>query len=225
MANTLVTAGAVNEYGSTQKEEKLRVVPLAMRDRHRTHSNKHPNTTSNLASWKTKKVVRAMLVVTAVAVGVLLLMTGPSKMMMNIRSRNVVDMVVASGATQVSKDAEDTPCLAPPYGEAFSGYSCKDKDGFCAGGGEAFGLHLAMDHFETCYVSNNDPPNDRCWSHSHTVTINCVYIPEFICETSYDRCDPVGYFDGEYGYDKFGVWHVSAPRSDGSCGNPCQEFM
>ena len=103
------------------------------------HSNKHPNTTSNPASWKTKKVVRAMLVVTAVAVGVLLLRAGPSKMMTMNKSRNIDGMVVDSCNASKCKDAEDdTPCLVPPYGEAFSGLSCKDSDGFCAGGGEAF---------------------------------------------------------------------------------------
>ena len=189
-----------------------------MSNRPRTH-RQHSNTTSNPASEGTKKVVRAMLVVTAIAVGVLLLMAGPSKMTMNIHSRNIDGMVVASGATQASKDAEDTPCLVPLYGEAFSGLSCKDSDGFCARGGESFGEHSAMDHFETCYVS----PNGYCWSRSHTAT-SCVYIGGYICFADYERCDPVGYFEGDDGYDKFGVWHVSAPRSDGSCGHPCREF-
>ena len=185
------------------------------------HSNKHPNTTGNPASWKTKKVVRAMLVVTAAAVGILLVLAGPSKMMTMNKSRNIDGMVVDSCNASKCKDAEDdTPCLVPPYGEAFSGLSCKDSDGFCAGGGEAFREHSAMDHYETCYVSQNG----YCWSRSHTAT-SCVYIGGYICFTDSERCDPVGYFDGDDGYDKFGVWHVSAPPSDGSCGNPCQEFM
>ena len=181
------------------------------------------------ATPRTKKptsstIVRALMVGTAVAVGVLLLMAGPSSKMMTTmnKSRNVDGMVVASGATQASTDAEDiTPCLVPPYGEAFNGLSCKNEDGFCAGGGESFGEHSAMDNYETCYVSYNSPPY-RCWSHSHRVK-KCDFSIG-VCFPESDRCDPVGYFDGDDGYDIFGVWHVSAPLSDGSCGNPCREF-
>ena len=76
MANTreLVGVGEIEEYGSTQPEEEVRVVPLAMHTR-------HP------ASWKTKTVVRTLLVGTAV--GTLLLMVGPSKMATRNSSRNV----------------------------------------------------------------------------------------------------------------------------------------
>merc|ERR1712028_253621 len=114
----------------------------------------------------------------------------------------------------------------------FRGLSCKDSDGWCAGTGEAFGKHSAMNEYETCYVSSNDPPNDRCWSRSDTVEDcpGCYYF----CHEEYERCDPVGYFDNDRGYfnddetpdgyNKYGVWHVSAPLSDGSCGNPCKEF-
>ena len=77
-----------------------------------------------------------------------------------------------------------------------------------------------MHQYEPCYVSNNPSPNDRCWSRSHSVTIAW----DTFHDKYYERCDPVGYFDGDDGYDKLGVWHVQTPLSDGSCGNPCREF-
>jgi len=220
-------------------------------------------------------IVRALMMGTA-AVGVLLLMlTGPSKMMMRTNSSRNVDtmVVVSSAATQEKKGyyrIDVTDC-APATG-TFSGLSCKDSDGWCAGTGEAFGKHSAMNDYETCYVSNNDPPNDRCWSRSNTVDVCTLYgVFDALCDTSncetcyvsnndppndrcwsrsdtvedcpgcyyfcheeYERCDPVGYFDNDRGYknddetpdgyNKYGVWHVSAPLSDGSCGNPCKEF-
>ena len=93
MANTrdLGGGGEIEEYGSTQQKEELRVVPLAMLDRHhhRAHSHTHPHPTRTPApSWTIKTIVRALLVGTAVAVGVFLLMAGPS---MN-KSSNVEGM-------------------------------------------------------------------------------------------------------------------------------------
>ena len=182
-------------------------------------------------------IVRALMVGTVVAVGALLLMAGPSTMTtMNNKSNTVDDMVV------VSSNPPTTVC-APATG-TFSGLSCKKQaDGgvwnICAFPGdkwryynwdeknaENLGIHYDMHHFETCYVSNNQPPNDRCWSRAHTVT-SCVdnpQVPAGICNTSYRRCDPVGYNDGDEDYDKDGFWHVQTPLPDGSCGNPCREF-
>ena len=127
---TLV-AGEVVGYGSTQ-QEKLLVVLSAMMDHNQTNS-KHP---SNPASWKTWKVVCAMMVVTEIPVGVLLLMTGPSKIMLNIRTRNV------DGISVVSSYPPTTEC-APATG-TFSGLSCKDSYGFCAGPGSSFGARTMI---------------------------------------------------------------------------------
>ena len=157
-------------------------------------------------------IVRALMVGTAVAVGALLLMAGHSKMTtMNNKSSNVVDgMVVVSSATSHLSDNED-PCVIATG--TFSGLSCKDSKGYCAGPGGSFETYSAMNHYETCYVSQNG----YCWSRSHRFTI-CG-------NTAYDRCDPKGYNDGNKHYDEGGIWHVSAPQSDGSCGNPCREFL
>ena len=156
-------------------------------------------------------IVCALMVGTAVAVSALLLMAGPSKMMtMNNKSSNIDGMVVVSSATSRLSNDED-PCVVATG--TFSGLSCKDSQGHCAGPGESFRTHLAMNHYETCYVSQNG----YCWSRSHTFTI---------CElTSYPRCDPKGYNDGNKHYDEKGIWHVLAPYLDGSCGNPCKEFL
>ena len=192
-------------------------------------------------------IVRAMMVGTAMAMGTLLLMAGHSKMMTRNSSRNVDGMVVVSStATQDSSDC------APATG-TFSGLSCKDSNGYCAGPHglwEEPGVAKALNHFETCFVSNNPPPNDRCWSRSHGDGGDIFYVKTDVIDhnyimnnyqvdtvapkqvrfiqpedgTGFYRCDPVGYFDGDSGYDQDGVWHVSTPLSDGSCGNPCREF-
>ena len=173
---------------------------------------------TGVAPSSTKKptsstIVRALMVGTAV--GALLLMAGPSKMTTLNKSSNVDGMVIVSSLATRCTPATDT----------FSGLSCKNEDGYCAGPGGSFSLNAtnAMSHFDTCYVSNNDPPNDRCWSHSHTVR-NCDLWSEH-CYLSADRCDPDGYFDGDDSYVFFGIWHVQTPLSDGSCGNPCREFI
>merc|ERR1711865_1254813 len=188
-------------------------------------SDTAPSTNNKYAS---SAIVCALMMGTA-AVGVLLLMrTGPLKMTLTNSSRNVDTMVVVSSAATHEKKGYyriDVTDCAPATG-TFSGLSCKDSDGWCAGTGEAFGKHSAMNEYETCYVSNNDPPNDRCWSRSDTVEDcpGCYYF----CHEENERCDPVGYFDNDRGYfnddetpdgyNKYGVWHVSAPLSDGSCG-------
>ena len=149
----------------------------------------------------------------------MLLMAGPSRMT-TINSPNTIDGMVVVSST-VMQASDDTPCLVPPAGAAFSGLSCKNSHGYCAGPGGSFGEGVHMHQYETCYVSNNSPPNDRCWSRSHILT---VYDSEGFIVTSYPRCDPDGYNDGEKGYDKDGIWHVQTPLPDGSCGNPCREF-
>ena len=116
----LVGGGDIEEYGSTQQEEEFRGVPLAMLDRHHhPTTNQHPNTTRTPAStWKTKTVVRTLLVGTAV--GTLLLMVGPSKMAPRNSSRNVDGTIVVSSATSHLSDADS--CLVPPSAvEAVSG--------------------------------------------------------------------------------------------------------
>ena len=146
-------------------------------------------------------------------------MAGPLKMPRN-SSSHVDTMVIVSSAATHRTDITKCALATGP----FSGLSCKDAFGYCAGPGQSFGEHAAMDHYETCYVSNNDPPNDRCWSRSHKVK-NCKkYSGVKVCFADSERCDPVGYFDGDDGYDIFGVWHVQTPLPDGSCGNPCREF-
>ena len=171
--------------------------------------------TSSVAPSSTKNkrtssiIVRALMVGTTV--GALLLMAGHSKMTMN-KTSNVDGMVVVS-----SKTTDDHPC-APATG-TFSGKSCKDRYGWCAGPGESFGGYAKIDDFETCYVSQNG----YCWSHSHPVT-ECAESMYVLCTTVYQRCDPVGYYDGDSGYAREGFWHVSAPKLDGSCGNRCEEF-
>ena len=172
---------------------------------------------TGVAPSSTKKptsstIVRALMVGTAV--GALLLMAGPSKMTTLNKSSNVDGMVVVSST---AKSKYYAPCHVPPYGEAFSGLSCKDSRGYCAGPGESFEYHPANDVFETCYVSQNG----YCWSRSYNKAIDCGYRG---CETVHYRCDPNGYSDGYNGYDQTGFWHVSASPSDGSCGNPCREF-
>ena len=163
-------------------------------------------------------IVRAMMVGTAVAVGVLLVMAGPSKMTTMNKSSNVDGMVVVSSEPEPLSHCYSTTCHVPPYGEAFSGLSCKDSDGFCAGPGESFRKHPAMNHYETCYISRNG----YCWSRAHQ---GCFCHGTQGCHGYFDRCDPVGYFDGDDGYEREGFWHVSAPRYDGFCGNPCREFI
>ena len=168
-----------------------------------------------------KRAVAA--IVCAVMVGatisaLVLMMAGPLTMPLN-GSSNVDTMVVVSSTATQEKGSDITKC-APATGK-FSGLSCKDSDGNCAGPGSSFGEHPGNDFFETCYVSNNSPPNDRCWSCSHTVSLCALWV---FCDDYHERCDPVGYLDGDIDYNKDGVWHVSAPLSDGSCGNPCQEF-
>ena len=181
-----------------------------------TPRTKHTRTSAGL--------LRAMMVGTTV--GALLLMAGPSKMGTMNKSSNVDGMVV------VSSWHLGTDC-APATG-TFSGLSCKDMAGYCAGPHgvwEEPGVAKHIRHFETCYVSNNAPPNDRCWSRSHTYTVPWVHsslphqrrvltkgdLPSY-------RCNPDGYIDGNSGYKEWGIWHVSVPFSDGSCGNPCQKF-
>ena len=151
-------------------------------------------------------IVRALMVGTTV--GALLLMAGHSKMTTMNKTSNVDGMVV------VSSTVKCTPATG-----TFSGLSCKNNKSFCAGPGGSFSQRGNRKDFETCYVSNNPSPNDRCWSHSHTV---CAGLG---CHLYYDRCDPLGYNDGDKGYDEYGIWHVSAPHSDGSCGYPCREFI
>ena len=194
-------------------------------------------------------IVRALMVGTAV--GALLLMAGPTKMTTMHNSSNVDSMVVVSSATCRLSDIAS--CLVPPAGEAFSGLSCKNKFGYCAGPHGLWkepGVAKAMNHFETCFVSNNPPPNNLCWSRSYDDGGDIFYVKTDVIDhnyimnnyqvdtvapkqvrfiqpedgTGFYRCDPVGYFDGDSGYDQDGVWHVSTPLSDGSCGNPCREF-
>ena len=179
--------------------------------------------TTAAAPSSTKKptsstIVRALMVATAVAVGTLLLLAGPSKMTRNSAS-HVDGMVVVSSRPGICRITSDGgPCYVAEG--TFSGLSCKNKHGYCAGPGGSFGGgHAARTDFETCYVSNNPPPNNRCWSRSHCViTCSTYYVGSFV------RCDPVGYFDGDSGYKRDGIWHVSTPFPDGSCGNPCREF-
>ena len=216
MANTrdLVGVGEIKEYGSTQQEEELRVVPLAMHTR-------HP------ASWKTKTVVRTLLLV-GTAVGALLLLAGPSKMMTTRNtSRNVVvdGMVVSSTATQADT-IHFKRCRVPPVDETFNGYSCRDSTGYCAGPGGPFAeTHESLIFFETCYKTDvpNLPfvaPNGRCWTASHRVKTWSWDDKQF--SLSAYTCDPD--FDGSTDiYKKKGIWHISAPLSDGSCGYPCPE--
>ena len=127
------------------------------------------------------------------------------------KSRNVDGMVV------VSSDPLSTECTIATG--TFSGLSCKTSYEYndCAGPGESFGTYPAMKHYETCYVSRNG----YCWSRSHIFHI--CYSPTN-CKFFYQRCDPKGYRDGDDGYNKYGFWHVTAPPSDGSCGDPCREF-
>ena len=156
------------------------------------------------------------MVGTTVAVGTLLLMmTGPSMMTMKTRSSNVDGMVVVSSTA--TQDSSGSGC-APATG-TFSGLSCKDNNGNCAVAGGSWGGYAKIDDFETCYVSQNG----YCWSHSHPVT-ECAESMYVLCTTVYQRCDPVGYYDGDSGYAREGFWHVSAPKLDGSCGNRCEEF-
>ena len=184
---------------------------------------------TGVAPSSTKKptsstIVRALMVGTAV--GALLLMAGPSKMMTTMNKSSNVDGMVVVSSTETSND-DFHECHVPPYEEAFSGLSCKNggdtrlqnKDGYCAGGGESFGAHPAMMHYETCYVSQNG----YCWSRSYKKTISCNGWLN-LCTYGYYRCDPQGYSDGSDGYEKDGFWHVTAPRSDGSCGRPCRKF-
>ena len=179
------------------------------------------STTSAAPSTKKRassSIVRAMMVGTAVAVGTLLLMAGPSKRTTRNTSSHVDGMVVVSSATEYNA------CYDSPATVTFSGLSCKDSKGYCAGPHglwEEPGVAKAMHDYETRYVSQNG----YCWSRS--VTLHVCYGAKILqnCETVYDRCDPVGYFDGDNGYNDFGFWHVSTPLSDGSCGDPCREFM
>ena len=178
------------------------------------HDGGYSANSTTAAALSTKKptsstIVRAMMV--GATVGVLLLMAGPSMMTMNTRSRNVDGMVVVSSATSRLSDEQCAPATG-----TFSGLSCQGSDGWCAGAGESFREYPAMLYFETCYVSQNG----YCWSHSHEVDGNLGTL--FI--DYYTRCDPDGYIDGRYDYKSYGIWHISAPLSDGSCGNPCQEF-
>jgi len=152
------------------------------------------------------------MVGTAMAMGALLLMAGPSKIMTMHQSNNVDGMVVVSSTTSPRSEIE--ACYVA-VGK-FNGLSCKDSKGWCAGPGEAWSERGDRKQFETCYVSNNRPPYDRCWSHSHS------YQEEYV--TLSKRCDPAGYNDGDQKYDKDGVWHVSTPFADGSCGLPCLYF-
>ena len=165
-------------------------------------------------------IVRALMVGTTVAVGALLVMAGPLKMTTMNKSRNVDGMIVVSSAT--SHLSESEACYVAEG--TFSGLSCKNSKGLCAGPGDSWGGFAYMHHYETCYVSNNPYPNDRCWSRSHTVSSCYSGMGAHICDYFYNRCDPDGYFDGDNGYKRDGIWHVSTPLSDGSCGNPCQEF-
>ena len=185
------------------------------------YSEEAPSSTKNKRT--SSSIVRALLVGTAVAVGVLLLLTGPSsKMMTTINtSRNVVDgMVVSSTATQAGND-HVTRCRVAKG--TFSGLSCKGSvdtstyigsNGYCAGPGESFGEHSAMTSFETCYVTitglDSVPTLHYCWSHSHRAK-NWSWDNKHF-NLSYYRCDP---FDDHT--------HISAPLADGSCGNPCPE--
>ena len=183
------------------------------------HDGRYSADSTTAAAPRTKKptsstFVRAVMVGTTTVGALLFLMAGPS-MMMTMNSPNNIDgMVVVSS----SANPFHTDC-APATG-TFSGLSCKDSNGYCAGPGRSWGGYAKIDDFETCYVSNNDPPNDRCWSRSHSVTKRFEYIPY----TEYLRCDPDGYNDGNTGYDKEGIWHVQTPLADGSCGNPCRKF-
>ena len=190
-------------------------------------STKHKRTSSI--------IVRALMVGTIVAVGALLLMAGPSKMTTMNKTSNVDGMVVVSSArfgdvdecrpkTGTSHDDID-PCV--PQTGTFSGLSCKHGMDWCHwcsdGKWRTMGWWSVpipdMDDFETCYVSQNG----YCWSHSHAISV-CRESVFGGCKTYYKRCDPVGYFDGDDGYNKDGFWHVATPLPDGSCGNPCQEF-
>ena len=91
----------------------------------------------------------------AAIVRAVLLMADHSKLMMNSSSNVDTMVVVSSAATQGTDITKCAPATGP-----FSGLSCKDAFGYCAGPGESFGEHSAMDHYETCYVSNNDSSND-----------------------------------------------------------------
>ena len=68
MNNTLV-AGEIDDYGSTQKEELLVVLPSAMMDRNYHTNTKHYPSSSSSPSWNTKKaVVLGIIGLTAVVV-------------------------------------------------------------------------------------------------------------------------------------------------------------
>ena len=176
-----------------------------------------PRRTNNTRT--SSRIVRAVLVVgtAVVAVGaLLLLLAGPSKML--------TTMNASSCWNCVSPDPPPAECT-PATGRFYS-LSCKSSDGYhnvCVRDGHGWDrIPLNWQRFQTCYVSNNAPPNDRCWSRSHTVTSCGITLG--LCTTSYQRCDPVGYLDGDQNYNKDGVWHVQRPLPDGTCGNPCQEF-
>ena len=143
-------------------------------------------------------------------VGTLLLMS--SHLMMLLRSSRNIDgmVVVSSAATQGTDITKCAPATGP-----FSGLSCKDAFGYCAGPGESFGDHPVMtSDFETCYVTitglDSVPTLHYCWSHSHRAK-NWSWDNKHF-NLSYYRCDP---FDDHT--------HISAPLADGSCGNPCPE--
>ena len=178
-------------------------------------------------------IVRTLLVGTAV--GALLLLAGPSKMMTTMnKSRNADGMMVASKIGLCSlAEVEEEPCRVAEG--TFSGVSCKGSvdtssyigsTGYCAGPGGPFAeTHESLIFFETCYKTDvpNLPfvaPNGRCWTASHRVKTWSWDDKQF--SLSAYTCDPD--FDGSTDiYKKKGIWHISAPLSDGSCGYPCPE--
>ena len=72
------------------------------------------------------------------------------------------------------------------------------------------GVAKVLNQFETCFVSNNPPPKNRCWSRSHGDGGDIFYIKTDDIDHNYimhnrehifTRCDPMGYNDGATGYD------------------------
>jgi hypothetical protein len=131
-------------------------------------------------SGRTSTNKRAAVMVGATVVGALvLLMAGPLTMPMT-GSSNVDTMIVASStathgvhiraAPPYRQDKNGLVHCAPATGP-FSGRSCKDPFGWCAGPGSSFSEGVHLQHFETCYVSQNG----YCWSHSHTVS-DCALL-------------------------------------------------